>query len=95
MIEQIHGVLCAVNHLDRLYLALKARLLDLLTLKLADTCLKLIFGSELGDRRLSQLMETMLALLPLGRRMASCSRHCTPLSYPARSGATCRRVGCP
>ena len=95
VIEQIHGVLRAVNHLDRLYLALKARLLDLLTLKLADTCLKLIFGSELGDRRLSQLMETMLALLPLGRRMASCSRHCTPLSYPARSGATCRRVGCP
>ena len=29
-------------------------------------CLKLICSGELGDRRPSQLMETMLALLPPG-----------------------------
>ena len=64
MIEQIQGVLCTVDHLDRPYVNLKARLLRLLTPKSADMCLKLINGGELGDRRPTQLMETMLALLP-------------------------------
>ena len=31
--------------------------------KTMDQCLKLIFGGELGNRRPSQLMESMLALL--------------------------------
>ena len=57
MIEQIRGVLGLIYDLDRPDVALKGRLLDLLTPKPADTCLKLIFG---GDRRPSQLMETML-----------------------------------
>ena len=66
VIEQVRGVLHMVHKLDRLYVALKARLLQLLTPKPAYTCLKLIFSGELGDRRPSQLMETMLALLPPG-----------------------------
>ena len=57
MIEQIRGLLGLIYDLDRPDVALKGRLLDLLTPKPADTCLKLIFG---GDRRPSQLMETML-----------------------------------
>ena len=59
MVEQIRGVLGLVYDLDRPDVALKVRLLDLLTPKPADTCLKLLFGC---DRRPSQLMETMLAI---------------------------------
>ena len=55
-----------MEHLDRPYLDLKARLLRLFTPKPADNCLKLIHGAELGDRRPIQLMEAMLALLPPG-----------------------------
>ena len=66
VIEQIRGVLRAVEHLDRPYVDLKARLLRLFTPKPADNCLKLIHGAELGDRRPIQLMEAMLALLPPG-----------------------------
>ena len=65
-IEQIRGVLRTVDHLDRPYVDLKARLLRLLTPKPADMCLKLINGGELSDRRPTQLIETMLALLPPG-----------------------------
>ena len=63
---QIRGVLCAVEHLDRPYVDLKARLLKLFTPKPVDNCLKLIHSPELGDRRPIQLMEAMLALLPPG-----------------------------
>ena len=42
-------------------------MLDLFTPKLLDLCQKIIHGGELGDRRPSQLMETMLALLPPGK----------------------------
>ena len=66
VIGQIHGVLRAVEHLDRPYVDLKARLLKLFTPKPVDNCLKLIHGLELGDRRPIQLMEAMLALLPSG-----------------------------
>ena len=60
VIEQISWVLHAVEHLDRPYVDLKARLLRLFTPKPADNCLKLIHGAELGDRRPIQLMEAML-----------------------------------
>ena len=72
VIEQIRGVLQTVKKLDSPCLALKARLLDLFTPKPKDQCFKLIFRGELSNRRPSQLMESMLALLPLG---ASSSRH--------------------
>ena len=62
-IEQVRGVLCEVNNLDCPYVVLKARLLQLLNPKPEDRSLKLIFGGDLGNRRPSQLMETMLALL--------------------------------
>ena len=42
------------------------RLLDLFTPKPLDQCQKIINGGDLGDRRPSQLMEDMLALLPPG-----------------------------
>ena len=42
VIEQIRGVLHAVEHLDHPYMDLKARLLRLFTPKPADNCLKLI-----------------------------------------------------
>ena len=64
VLEQISGVLRAVEHLDRPYVDLKARLLRLFTPKPAYNCLMLIHGAELGDRRPIQLMEAMLALLP-------------------------------
>ena len=51
-------MLGAVDNMDHPYVDLKA--------KSADTCLKLIHGRELGDRRPTQLMEAMLALLPPG-----------------------------
>ena len=52
-----------VDDLDRPYVTLKVRLLDLFTPKPADQCLKLILGGELVNRRPSQLIETMLALM--------------------------------
>ena len=85
VIEQTRGVLHAVDDLDCPYVALKARLLDLFTSKPLDQCFKLIFGGELGDGRPSQLMESILALLPPGRRTASSSKRCSRPSCPARS----------
>ena len=64
VIKQIRGVLRAVEHMDHPYVDLKARLLWLFTPKPADTCLKLIYRGELGDRRPIQFIEAMLALLP-------------------------------
>ena len=52
----IRGVLRAVEHLDRPYVDLKARLLKLFTPEPADNCLKLIHSPEPGDRRPIQLM---------------------------------------
>ena len=85
VIEQTRGVLHAVDDLDCPYVALKARLLDLFTSKPLDQCFKLIFGGELGDGRPSQLMESILALLPPGRRTASWSKRCSRPSCPERS----------
>ena len=66
VIEQVRGILHAINNIADPYRALKVRLLDLFTPKPLDLCQKIIHGCELGDRRPSQLMETMLALLPPG-----------------------------
>ena len=64
VIEHIRGILHAVDDIADPYRALKIWLLDLFTPKLLDQCQKIIHGGELGDRRPSQLMEAMLALLP-------------------------------
>ena len=66
MIEQVRGILHAINNIADPYRALKVRLLDLFTPKPLDLCQKIIHGGEFGDRRPSQLMETMLVLLPPG-----------------------------
>ena len=74
VIEEIRGILHAVDDIADPYRALKVRLLDLFTPKPLDLCQKIIHGGELGDRRPSQLMETMLALLPPGSLMGCSSR---------------------
>ena len=66
VIEQIRGILHPVNNIADPYRALKIRLLNLFTPKPLDLCQKIIHSSELCDRRPSQLMESMLALLPPG-----------------------------
>ena len=66
VIEQIRGILHAVDNIANPYRALKIRMLDLFTPKPLDQCQKIIHGGKLGDRRHSQLMESMLALLPPG-----------------------------
>ena len=66
VIEQIPGILHAIDNITNPYRALKIRLLDLFTPKLLDQSQKIIHGGELGDRRPSQLMESTLALLPPG-----------------------------
>ena len=65
MIEQVRGILHAINNIADPYRALKVRLLDLFTPKPLDLCQMIIHGDELGDRRPSQLMETMLTMLAL------------------------------
>ena len=75
VIEQIPGILHAIDNIANPYRALKIRLLDLFTPKLLDQSQKIIHGGELGDRRPSQLMESTLALLPPGSLMGCCSRH--------------------
>ena len=66
MIEQIRGILHAVDDIADPYRALKTKLLDRFTPKLLNFCQRIINSGELGDRSPSQLMETMLALLPPG-----------------------------
>ena len=66
VIQQLRGIVHAVNDITDPYRALKIRLLDLFTPKPLDQCQKIINGGDLGDMRPSQLMEDMLALLPPG-----------------------------
>ena len=66
VIDQVRGVLHAVDHIPDPYYALKTRLLQIYTPKPLDLCQKIIYGPELGDRTPSSLMDTMLALLPPG-----------------------------
>ena len=60
VIEQIRGILHAVDNIADPYRALKIQLLDLFTPKPLDQCQKIIHGGKLGDRRHSQLMESTL-----------------------------------
>ena len=66
VIEQIRGILYTVDNIADPYRALKAKLLDRFTPKPLDLCQRIINGGELGDRSPSQLMDSMLALLPPG-----------------------------
>ena len=82
VIQQLRGILHAVNDIADPYRALKIRLLDLFTPKLLDQCQKIINGGDLGNRRPSQLMEDMLALLPPGSLRECCSRHISSTGCP-------------
>ena len=68
VIEQIRGILYTVDNIADPYRALKAKLLDRFTPKPLDLCQRIINGGELGDRSPSQLMDSMLALLPPGEQ---------------------------
>ena len=66
-IKQVRGILHAVDDLAEPYVALKERLLEIYTPNPLEQCFKLLYAAELGDeRRPSQIMESMLALLPPG-----------------------------
>ena len=66
-IEQIRSLLHTVDQLEQPYVDLKARLLKIYTPKPLDQCFKILYASELqGDRRPSQMLESLLALLPPG-----------------------------
>ena len=82
VIQQLRGILHAVNDIADPYRALKIRLLDLFTPKPLDQCQKIINGGDLGNRRPSQLMEDMLALLPPGSLRECCSRHISSTGCP-------------
>ena len=66
VIEQVRRVLHTDDDIPDPYPTNKARLMEFFTPKPLDQCQKIIFGPELGNRRRSQLLETMLALLPPG-----------------------------
>lgn len=66
VIEQVCAILHAVDDIPDPYRALKVQLVNLFTPKPLDLVQKIIHSGELGDRRPSQLMESMLALLPPG-----------------------------
>ena len=66
-IEQIRSLLHTVDQLEQPYVDLKARLLKIYTPNPLDQCFKILYAAELqGDRRPSQLLESLLALLPPG-----------------------------
>ena len=64
VIQQLPGILHSVDDIADPYRTLKTRLLNLFTPN--PLCQKIISGSDLGDRRPSQMMEDMLGLLPPG-----------------------------
>jgi len=66
ILEQVGGVLRSVGQLRDPYRALKDKLTSTFAPHKLDQVNSLIFGPELGGRRPSQLMETMLAQLPEG-----------------------------
>jgi len=63
-LDQIDGVLQAADQLRDPYTALKTRLLEIYTPAKLDLMNKLIYGPELGGQGPSQLIDSMMALLP-------------------------------
>lgn len=68
VIEKVRGILHVARNIQDPYNALKARLLELYTPSDLDLVTKLLRGGELGGRRPSDLMEEMLASLPVGEQ---------------------------
>lgn len=65
-LEQLGGVLRLAGRVADPYQVLKERLVELYSPAVIDLMYQLIWGAELGGRRPSQMMESMLALLPEG-----------------------------
>jgi len=65
-LDQIDGILQAANTLQDPYRALKTRLLEIFEPAKLDLMEKIIWGPELGGQKPSQLMDSMLSLLPPG-----------------------------
>jgi len=68
ILEQLDSVLNDVEEFEDPYLELKRRIQEVCTSSRLEMVNDLIFGAELGGRKPSQLMESMLALLPPGEK---------------------------
>jgi hypothetical protein len=64
-LERARGVLSLATTSAQPYLDLKNRLVELLTPSTLERCESILWGAELGGRRPSELMDTMLAALPV------------------------------
>jgi len=65
-LEQVRSILHAVNTLQDPYADLRARLIELYTPNDLELVFRLLHAPDIGDRRPSQMMETLLAMLPQG-----------------------------
>jgi len=65
-LEQVRSVLHAVNTLADPYGVLRDRLVELYTPNDLELIFRLLHAPDIGDRRPSQLMESLLAMLPQG-----------------------------
>jgi len=65
-LEQIRSVLHAVNTLQDPYAVLRDRLVELYTPNDLELVFRLLHAPDIGDRRPSQMMESLLAMLPQG-----------------------------
>ena len=66
VLERARGILTLADTSADPFMELKNRLVELLTPSLLDQCTSILWGAELGGRRPSELMETMMAALPPG-----------------------------
>jgi len=64
--ERIRGILNQARVAADPFLELKKRLIEMLTPSVLECCESILMGPELGGRRPSELMDTMLAALPVG-----------------------------
>lgn len=67
-LEQVRAILHSVATTEDPYLELRRRLVEIYTPNDLDLGFKLLHSPELGDRRPSQMMESMLAMLPAGEK---------------------------
>ena len=63
-LERARGVLSLASTAANPYLELRSRMVELLTPSILERCESILCGAELGGRRPSEMMDTMLAALP-------------------------------
>jgi hypothetical protein len=68
ILERIDSVLANVDELADPYETLKERLMEMFAVDPMDRMYGLLYAAELGDRRPSQMMDDLLAMLPPGER---------------------------